>query len=110
MLKITNSLTANEKRWILCGQLAGPWVPELRSNWNEVRECSRGRTNVVDLTDVTFIDKSGAALLRQLRDEGAEFVARGVEIRHLLENLGSPEEPPVRCLLSHLSHGRRVDR
>jgi len=87
MLKITNSATDNEERWTLCGQLSGQWVAELRSNWDEVREWSRGRSYVIDLSDVTRIDGSGERLLGELRDEGAEFVARGVYTRHLLENL-----------------------
>jgi anti-anti-sigma regulatory factor len=87
MLKITHSAKFNEQRWILCGQLAGPWVAELRSNWDQVRDGSRGRRYVIDLSDVTLIDESGQALLGELRDQGAEFVARGVYTRHLLEDL-----------------------
>ena len=105
MLKITNNATANEEKWILCGQLAGPWVAELRSNWDEVRGWSRGQRYVVDLSDVTFIDERGEGLLRELRDEGAEFVARGVDTRHLLENLKAKEEPALRRFLTHLTDG-----
>jgi len=89
MLKITNSATVNESRWILSGQLAGPWVAELRSNWDQVYDRSRGRRFVIDLSDVTLIDKSGEGLLGELRDEGAVFVARGLYTKHLLENLKS---------------------
>lgn len=105
MLKITNRATASEERWILCGQLAGPWVAELRSNWDEVRDWSHGRKYVVDLSDVTFIDESGEGLLRELCGEGAEFVARGVDTTHLLENLQSKEAPPLRRFLAHLTDG-----
>ena len=94
MLKITNNATANENRWTLSGQLAGPWVAELRSNWDQVRNRFRGRRHVIDLSDVTLIDFSGERLLAELRDEGAEFVARGVYFQHLLENLKSKEERP----------------
>jgi anti-anti-sigma regulatory factor len=94
MLKITNSATANEYRWILCGKLAGPWVGELRLVWDQVRHQSRGRRYVIDLSDVTVIDKSGEELLAELREEGAEFVASGVYTRHVLENLKSKEERP----------------
>jgi anti-anti-sigma regulatory factor len=94
MLKIANSATFNEQRWILSGQLAGPWIAELRSNWDQVRDRSRGRRYVIDLGDVTFIDERGEGLLEQLKDEGAEFVARGVSIKHLLENLKSKEQRP----------------
>src|SRR6266568_7468350 len=96
MLKITNSATVDEERWILCGQLAGPWVAELRSNWDQVRDRSGSRRYVIDLSDVTLIDGSGEGLLGELRNEGAEFVAKGVYTKHILENLKNNEEPPFR--------------
>ena len=96
MLKITNCATDNEDRWTLSGQLAGLWVAELRSNWDQVRDRFRGRRCVIDLSDVTLIVENGEGLLGELRDEGAEFVARGVYTKHLLENLKSREERPFR--------------
>jgi hypothetical protein len=96
MLKITNSATVNEDRWILCGQLAGLWVAELRSNWAQMRHRARDRRHVIDLSDVTSIDECGEGLLRELKDEGAEFVAKGVYTKHLLENLKRAEEQPFR--------------
>jgi len=92
MLRITHSATVTEDRWTLCGELAGPWVAELRANWDQVLGRSRDRRYVIDLSDVTLIDTSGEELLGELRDEGAEFVARGVYTKHLLENLRSKEE------------------
>jgi hypothetical protein len=87
MLKITNSTTASEDRWFLYGQLAGPWVAELRSNWDQVRDQSRGRRCVIDLSDVTYIDAHGQGLLSDLKGEGAEFVASGPYTQYLLKNL-----------------------
>jgi hypothetical protein len=49
---------------------------------------------VIDLSDVIVIDKRGEGLLAELREQGAEFVARGVYFKHLLENLKSKEERP----------------
>lgn len=87
MLRISNRTTAEEVRWVLCGRLAGPWVGELRSSWNQARDRSCDRRHVIDLSDVTSIDDRGEALLGELKDEGAEFEARGVYTKHLLENL-----------------------
>jgi hypothetical protein len=95
MLKITNSATANEDRWILCGRLAGPWVAELRSNWDQMRDRAFGRRYVIDLSDVTLIDKSGERLLVELKGEGAELVATGMYTKHLLEHLDSAETQPL---------------
>jgi hypothetical protein len=93
MLRITNRATFNEQRWIVCGQLVGPWVAELRSNWDQVRDPTPGRRHVIDLSDVTLIDERGQELLRVLQDDGADFVANGLYTKHLLENLKSKEGP-----------------
>jgi anti-anti-sigma regulatory factor len=105
MLKITQSGTAIEQRWTLCGQLAGPWVTELRTNWEGTRTESEGRKRVVDLREVTFIDESGEGLLHQMRNEGAEFVATGVDTKDVLENLATGEKRPLRKFLAHLGNG-----
>jgi ABC-type transporter Mla MlaB component len=92
MLMIKNSTKANEDRWILCGQLAGPWVAELRSNWDQARDRSPRRRYVIDLSEVTRIDARGEELLSELKDEGAEFVAKGLYTKHLIENLEGKKE------------------
>jgi hypothetical protein len=87
MLRITHAQTEVEHRWTLCGQLAGPWVAELRACWQRGRKGSGTMRSVVDLSDVTFIDRSGETLLSEMSGDGAEFIAVGVETKHLLENL-----------------------
>jgi anti-anti-sigma regulatory factor len=44
-----------------------------------------GRTCIVDLTDVTFLDKGGERLLRTMSKEGAQFIATGIYIKHVLQ-------------------------
>ena len=83
MLRISHSETELGERWTLCGQLRGPWVQALRSCWQHAPALHA----VVDLSEVTFIDKSGERLLSDMRDAGVEFIATGVETKHLLENL-----------------------
>jgi hypothetical protein len=102
MLKITYDGTAGEQRWTLCGQLSGPWVAELRSIWARVRDQSNGGTSVVDLSDVTSIDERGESLLRTMKEDGARFVARGVDMRHILNHLRSKAKPSLRRSLAHL--------
>lgn len=87
MLKISVSETTTEERWTLCGQLTLPWVPELRASWKKNHRSVKGRACVVDLCEVTVIDKSGERCLRILRKQGAEFIACGVYIKHILEHL-----------------------
>jgi hypothetical protein len=103
MLRITNTVTNTEQRWTLCGGLDGPWVSELKSNWEVTRRESNGRVCVVDLTDVTFIDENAEELLWTMKQEGAVFVARGVETKYILKQLHRKGKRPLRKLLSHLT-------
>jgi hypothetical protein len=41
----------------------------------------------VDLTGVTFIDKSGEKVLAQLSKQGAELIATGCYTRHVVHNI-----------------------
>jgi hypothetical protein len=59
MLRITIAETLSEQRWTLEGRLVQPWISELKSNWTKTEIARRERKCVVDLTAVTFIDKSG---------------------------------------------------
>ena len=104
MLRITYALTEIEQRWTLCGQLTGPWVAELRSCWQHGRrQVAANVHSVVDLSDVTFIDEGGEALLSEMRTDGAEFVAVGVDTKHLIENLKVRGERPLRRFLRPLA-------
>jgi hypothetical protein len=105
MLRITNTGTSTEQKWILCGQLMGPWVAELKANWEQTRHKFPGRKYLVDLSDVTFIDEEGEYLLREMTKAGAEFLASGVDTRDVLENLRTKGRRPLRRFLAHLASG-----
>ena len=85
MLKITRTETPAEEKWILQGRLVGLWVIELRRSWKKTHRIDNNRTCVVDLNDVTFIDKKGENLLRAMSKEGAQFLATGIYIKHVLQ-------------------------
>src|SRR6266404_2886924 len=87
MLKISFSETPAEERWVLHGWLTDPWVHELRTCWRKNHRPHVGRACVVDLNEVTFIDKSGERLLCKLAKEGAQFTASGTYTKHILEHL-----------------------
>jgi hypothetical protein len=80
-------------------------VQELRSCWERARGIATGSKAVVDLNDVTFIDENGETLLKEMRGAGVEFVATGVENKHLLENLKGGGERSLHRLIGH-SHCR----
>jgi hypothetical protein len=85
VLKITRTETPAEERWILQGRLVGLWVIELRRNWKETHRTDKNLKCIVDLNEVTFIDKKGEKLLQTMSKEGAQFIATGIYIKHVLE-------------------------
>jgi hypothetical protein len=95
------------EQWNLCGQLSGPWVDELRSVWRRIREHARRANAVVDLKEVTFIDEAGEQLLAEMQNAGADFVATGVEHKHLLANLNGTGSRTLRRRMENLGGGRQ---
>ena len=87
MLRITIAETVTEQRWTLEGRLVQPWVSELKSNWARTGTARRERKCVVDLTGVTFIDKSGEKALATLFKEGAELIATGTYTQYVVRNI-----------------------
>lgn len=87
MLRITVVDTPAEQRWVLHGRLAEPWVSEVRSYWKKSRFARRGKKSVVDLNNVTFIDPAGERLLKALMRMGVACVARGVYVKHVMQEL-----------------------
>jgi hypothetical protein len=87
MLKISFSEAATAEKWVLEGRLTPPWLRELRATWKKNHRIDPSRTCIVDLNEVTFIDKGGERLLRMLAKEGAQFIATGVYTKHVLEHL-----------------------
>ena len=89
MLKITITDLSDEQRWSLQGQLVGPWAAELKSRWREAREAGDTRRCIVELTEVTSIDRNGEAVLAEIMSQGVEFIASDVYTKHLLRKLRS---------------------
>jgi hypothetical protein len=102
MLRVNYSDNNGGQRWGLCGHLAGPWVEELRACWSQARRRAPLARAIVDLTDVTFIDEAGEGLLAEMERAGTEFVAAGVENKHLLANLKATNERSLRRRVEHL--------
>ena len=76
-----------EQRWSLQGQLVGQWAAELRSTWREARVVGDTRKCVVELIEVTSIDRNGEEVLSEIMSHGGEFIASDVYTKHLLQNL-----------------------
>jgi membrane fusion protein (multidrug efflux system) len=102
MLKITFSETPAEEKWILHGRLIHPWVQEFRACWRKNHRADVRRACVVDLNEVTFIDKSGERFLRLLARNGAQFTASGIYTKHVLEQLNVRRKRGYSTLLGFL--------
>ena len=87
MLKIITIDTQSEQKLILEGRLTEPWTADLSSHWAETRYARPERKFVVDLTGVIRIDSSGERALALMKAEGAEFLASGIRIAHLVKEL-----------------------
>ncbi len=95
MLKITITNTAKEERWTLHGRLVAPWVSELKSCWRRTHRANQRRRCIVNLDEVTFIDKSGERMLRSMSKQGAQFVASGVYVKRVLDRLRGKSSRPT---------------
>ncbi len=87
MLRITVTENALEEKWILQGRLTKFSVAELISSWRASTDHLPGRRRIVDLNEVTSIDKSGEEALLMMVRCGATVVADGVYTKHLIEEL-----------------------
>jgi hypothetical protein len=99
MLRISMNEDMSEQRWVLQGRLTAPFLEELIESWRSSRDRRPTLNRVVDLNEVTCIDKDGEqVLLMMIRDE-ARFVASGLYTKHLLESLSntSPQIDGERC-------------
>ena len=105
MLRFSYYRSDTVEEWNLCGRLGGPWVDELRSVWQRIREHLPRVHTVVDLKEVTFIDEAGEQLLAEMQSAGADLVATGVEHEHLLAILNHGGGGSVRR--EYLGGGRR---
>lgn len=85
MLLITEMRrTRGRCRMELQGRLVGPWVDELR---RVTRETGPGCDQVVlDVSDLSFVDRGGVALLRELTTHGIHLDGVTPYIAALLES------------------------
>jgi anti-anti-sigma regulatory factor len=87
MLKITIHDSAREFRLQLEGRLSGAWVDELRQCWLTASSTTQGRTTLLDLADVDFIDQDGQKLLADMFRGGVGLRAVTPLIRELVAEI-----------------------
>ncbi len=87
MLKITIHDSAAELRFRLEGRLCGPWVDELSQCWRTAASTTNGRTTVLDLRDVDFIDTPGQRLLSEMHAGDVRLLAATPLIQAIVEEV-----------------------
>ena len=92
MLKISVVETHGQRKLVLEGKLAGPWITEAERAWREVGNQLQGRKLIVDLSNVTLISADGEDMLLRLMGEGAKFSCGGVLTKHVLKRLAQRGE------------------
>jgi hypothetical protein len=87
MLRISITEDMLEQRWVLQGRLTASFLEELIASWRAMQNRRPASNRVVDLDEVTCIDKDGEQVLLMMIRDGARFVASGLYTKHLLESL-----------------------
>jgi hypothetical protein len=87
VFRLTVVKTPSEETWILQGHLTGAFASELSANWRSSLDQPSDRLRLVDLNEVTLIDRCGEEVLLQMIHQHARFVASGLYTRHLIEDL-----------------------
>jgi hypothetical protein len=96
MLRITVQNDDALWRLHLAGRLAGAWVAETENTWRSA--AVSGRPVEIDIREVTGIDQAGRCLLHAMNQAGARFVAKGVAMEALVEEItGKPSRQSRRA-------------
>ena len=87
MMRITIQHQATSIVLRLEGNLAGPWVQELRTAWTVVRSLFAGGQVALNLTEVSSIDAEGRALLTEIHNAGGVLNGSGLFANTLVQQL-----------------------
>ncbi|HEY1272504.1 MAG TPA: hypothetical protein VGF08_10990 [Terriglobales bacterium] len=85
MLRITTTQDRGLATLLLEGSLAGPWVMELETCWQNTPVCPE--RVVVDLSSVTSLDHAGRTLLEVMHAAGTRLRGTGLLIEYILQQI-----------------------
>ena len=91
MLRITVQEDGTLWRLHLSGRLADAWVAETENTWRSAPVS--GRRVEIDVREVTWIDQAGRCLLQAMNQAGARFIAKGVAMEALVEEITGASGP-----------------
>lgn len=87
MLRITVHASEAVWRMQLEGKLAGAWAKQAADTWRSAQPS--GSPVEIDLTGVTVVDEAGLELLKAMKQSGAHFHAKGVEMKAMVGEMAS---------------------
>jgi len=87
MLRIETDQADDQLTLRVAGRLCGPCVAALEQCWQEGRSRSPAGKRVLDLSDVTSIDRAGWCLLRLMHRDGVEIAGKGLANQTILDEL-----------------------
>ena len=87
MLKISTKEGERSVTLILEGRLCGAWATEAELAWSRLLTTVGDREILLDLGGVTFVDRTGEALLASMLERGAKVRASGVMMSHLVQEV-----------------------
>src|ERR1043165_1288116 len=93
MLRISMINEQESIRLKLEGKLAYEWVPELQKAWAFASSHAAVGSQVVDLTDVSFVAESGPHSLTKMYAGGVSFEVSGPVIAVLIEETEGEPKP-----------------
>jgi hypothetical protein len=96
MLRVTEQNEPDAWRLTLEGTLAGRWAAEAERVWSGA---PTEKPREVDLRGVTSVDRAGRDLLHRMHRDGATFVAEGVVMKALVEELRSEHFDRARTIV-----------
>ncbi len=100
MLRITTTDSGEKVTLKLEGKLSGPWVEEFERCWRTSADIYKGRTLVVDLTELTYTDICGKTLLYSLSNSGALLIGSGIMPKSLIDEI-CPEKSVEKAAKAH---------
>jgi hypothetical protein len=87
MFRISVVESQGQRKLVLEGKLASPWIVEVENAWRQAGEHLQGRKLIIDLTNVTLISPDGENILFRLMRDGARFTCGDVLTKHVLKQL-----------------------
>jgi ABC-type transporter Mla MlaB component len=92
MIRIETHQTESHLTFKIAGKLCGASVRALEDCWKAAYLSSPDLEQAVDLSDVSWIDRAGWCLLRNMHRDGVRLWAKGLVGEMVLDELAAKDE------------------